>query len=365
MIPGAPEEMGLDGARSARLLFVPELTAGVVHDRDLGSRQVRAAVKVPGVPMRASRVAEQVRYKLARLGFEREVVAPLMGARRAVLGERANGPPRFLVRVDEFPHYRAWDDPARYGSERFERFHEILATAGVPYLLAVVPRVSREPLSPADHGSRALAEDEIAMLARLAGERVSFALHGLTHRTRFRSPRRHSELCGLSMRETAQLLDAGLAELSRAGVATEVFVPPYNRFDAAQLEALAERFQVVCGGPESIGAMGFQRTPQWRGDTVYLPSYAPFYGHAAEVSPAVEHAIEARWNLWIPLVLHWGWEADAGWEGLEALARVLASHASPWEDFLAAVEYSKQDLRGKAAEHGGMPQGAPEHEARR
>jgi hypothetical protein len=355
----------MDGARSARLLFVPELTAGVVHDRDLGSRQVRAAVEVPGVGMRALRVAEQVRYKLGRLGFECDVVAPLMDARRAVLGERAGGSPRFLVRVDEFPHYRAWDDPARYGTERFERFHEILATAGVPYLLAVVPRVSREPLSPTDRGSRALAEDEIAMLERLAGERVSFALHGLTHRTRFQSPRRHSELCGLGTRETAELLDAGLAELAKAGVATEVFVPPYNRFDAAQLETLAQRFQVVCGGPESIGGMGFQRAPQWRGETVYLPSYAPFYGHAAEVSHAVERAIEAQWDLWIPVVLHWGWEADAGWGDLEALARVLASHGSPWEDFLAAVEYSKQDPRGKTAEHGPMPHGAPENEARR
>jgi hypothetical protein len=375
MITGAPEGMDLDGARSARLLFVPELTAGVVHDSDLANRRVRAATRVPGVPVRPLRLAEQVRYKLGRLGYERDVARPLLAARRAVLGERAGGPPRFLVRVDEFPHYRAWDDPQRYGSERFARFHEILAAAGVPYLLAVLPRVSHEPLTPAGDGwhvapyddaprarggqpdrdlrppssrageldreaSRPLWDAERALLARLARERVSFALHGLTHRTRFASPRRHSELCGLSRPATEALLDAGLAELAQAGVAPEVFVPPYNRFDAAQFEPLAERFKVVCGGPESIGQLGFQRTPQWRGETVYLPSYAPFYGRAAELLPAVEHAIEARWGLWIPVVLHWGWEADAGWDELQRLVEALAPYATAWEEFMVAVGHS-------------------------
>jgi peptidoglycan/xylan/chitin deacetylase (PgdA/CDA1 family) len=372
----------MDGARSARLLFVPELKAGVVHDRDLDEGRVRTATEVPGVPAPPLRLAGQVRYKLGRLSFERDVVAPLVEARSAVLGERASGPPRFLVRVDEFPHYRAWDDAAHYGSERFERFHEILAEAGVPYLLAVLPRVSREPLSPlgegrrrdatharegerADRGSRPLDDGERTMLARVAGEGVSFALHGLTHRTRFRSPRRHSELCGLSPAATASLLDAGLVALEADEVRPRVFVPPYNRFDAAQFEPLAERFQIVCGGPESIGKVGFQRTPQWRGETVYLPSYAPFYGHAVEVRPAVERAIEGQWGLWVPIVLHWGWEADAGWTELERLASVLAPYAAAWDDFLVAVERSREAIPGGVGPSEHEPPAAPDREARR
>ncbi len=371
MIPGAKTGRDLDGARCARLMFVPELNTGVVHDSELDTPLVRAATRVRDVPSRPVRLAQQVGYKLGRLGFERQVVAPLMAARRSVLGSRADGPPRFLVRVDEFPHYRAWDDPQRFGSERFERFHEIMAAAGVPYLLAVLPRVSHEPLMPVDgvanndgpraHAghrdfdndpargqegrpagdSRPLDAGETAMLARLASERVTFALHGLTHRTRFASPRRHSELCGLSSEATIELLDTGLAELARAGHSTEVFVPPYNRFDASQYDVLSRRFKVVCGGPESIGRMGFQRTPQWRGESVYLPAYTPFYGHAAEVLPAVEHALDAGWGLWVPIVLHWGWEADAGWADLERLVSVLAPYAVAWADFIAAVEDSR------------------------
>jgi len=340
MIPGAPGETDLDGARSARLLFDRELTARVADGGSIDIRQVRVATRVSAVPGPARRVTHQIAYKLGRLRYERDIVGPLMAARRAVLGERAGGPPRFLVRVDEFPHYRAWDEPGRFGAERFARFHEILAAAGVPYLLAVLPRVSHEALAPG-HGSRPLDDGERTMLARLGAEGVSPALHGLTHRTRFKSPRRHSELCGLSIEETAALLDTGLAELGEQGVRPEVFVPPYNRFDAAQLGPLGERFRVVCGGPESIGQMGFQRTPQWRGETVYLPSYAPFYGRAAEVLSAVELAVEAEWDLWIPVVLHWGWEADAGWHDLERLVMTLAPRAARWEDFLAAVGRSR------------------------
>ncbi len=340
MIPGERKGWGLDGARSARLTFVVEVKAGTVHDRDLDTPAVHAATRVRPVPRRPRRFAQQLAYKLGRLGYERDAIAPLLAARRAVLGDRAAAPPRFLVRVDEFPHYRAWDDPRRFGTERFERFHEILAAAGVPYLLAVLPRVSREPLSPSDSRWRALEDGEVAMLARLASEGVSFGLHGLTHRTRFASPRRHSELSGLDFAATARLLDGGLAELAPLGVRPEVFVAPYNRFDASQLTQLAERFRVVCGGPESIGAMGFQQTPQWRGEAVYLPSYAPFYGHAAEVLPAARRAIQEACGLWIPVVLHWGWEAEDGWEELERLAGAIAPCAVDWRDFLAAVECS-------------------------
>jgi hypothetical protein len=381
----------MDEARSARLLLVAFTEAGESHIPDFDGGSLQAAVRGGRVPARPVRFVQQVAYKLGCLGYERQVLGPLMAARRSLFGERAFGPPRFLVRVDEFPHYRAWDDPARFGTTRFERFHEILGSAGVPYLVAVLPRVSRDPLVPAEGGgaarkgdgvaqagvaqggdlrarahartggdSRPLQQDELAMLARLARDGVSFAMHGLTHRTRFASPRRHSELCGLDRQETGALLDAGIAELAAAGISTEVFVPPYNRFDATQLGSLAERFQVVCGGPESIGQLGFQSTPQWRGETVYLPAYAPFYGRAAEVRPAVERAIEARWGLWVPIVLHWGWEAEDGWTELEELAHVLAGYAAPWSDFMRAIRCSKDGETSAAAGQRPEPGSTPE-----
>jgi hypothetical protein len=295
---------------------------------------------ITAVPPRPVRLGEQLLYKLGRRYGERALVDRQLADR--VVGDHTDtAVPRILVRVDEFPHYQAWDEPDRFGTSRFERFHEIMAGAGVPYLIAVLPRVSRAPLSPMGTDSRPLEDEEVAVLRRLAGECVCFALHGHDHRTRFASARRHSELCGLDRVQTERLIDEALAELAGHGIEPKVFVPPFNRFDARQLGWLARRFAVVCGGPESIGQMGFQRTPQWRGETVYLPSYAPFYGHAAEMLPAVERAIERAAGLWVPVVLHWGWEAQAGWRDLERLVARIAPYAAPWEDFHAAIERSR------------------------
>jgi peptidoglycan/xylan/chitin deacetylase (PgdA/CDA1 family) len=332
-----------DQARTARLLFASELADGVVGEDKLSLPEVRRATRVKRVPSRGVRVAQQIRHKLGWLTYEKQVAAPQVAARRAVLADRADGGPRLLVRVDEFPHYRAWDDPARFGVTAFERFHEIMAGAGVPYLIAALPRVSREPLSPQPLGSRPLEDEEVEELRRVAGEGVTLGLHGLDHRTRHSSPRRHSELCGLDAHPTDELLKRALAELEGHGLpAPSVFVAPYNRFDAPQLDILARRFAVVCGGPESIGKLGFHRTPQWRGHTVYLPSYAPFYGHAAEVLAALEEGEERLAGLWTPVVLHWGWEAEAGWRELERLAARMAGLAAPWGEFLDAVERSRE-----------------------
>jgi hypothetical protein len=247
------------------------------------------------------------------------------------------------VRVDEFPHYLAWDDPERYGTAAYRRFHEIMAAAGVPYLVAVPPRISRAPLDPGGRESRAFDGSERALLAELiADERVAFALHGRDHRTRFQSPRRRSELCGLDAAATAALLDGALGELAQLGVATDVFVPPFNRFDAAQHAPLAQRFKVVCGGPESIGLLGLHRTPVWRGEAVYLPSYHPLYGPAKVVAPAAQRLIARGAGLWTPIALHWGWEADEGWSALERLAALIAPHTARWEDFLEAVRASEE-----------------------
>jgi hypothetical protein len=336
----AASDYDRDQQRSARLLFDAELTAGALAPDALSARAVRHATRVRPVPPRPLRRAAQVHYKFGKLDFQTGVATPLLAARRAALGNPA-AKPRLLIRVDEFPHYLAWDRPERYGTDAFARFHEILAGAGVPYLIAVLPRVSRQPTSPTASGSRPLDDPELAMLMRMRRERVSLGLHGRDHRTRYASPHRHSELCGLGPAQTEELLEQALGELAPHDIRPDVFVPPFNRFDAGQYEPLARRFSVVCGGPESIGTVGFQRSPQWRGKAVYLPSYRPLYGRANDVLPAVERAIERNEGLWLPVVLHWGWELDDDWQGLRRLVTRVAPYATAWEDFHAALARSR------------------------
>ncbi len=326
-----------DELRSARLLLGANVHGEQALAEALRIPAVRAAVRSRAIPPRPARFMQRVQRKLGGLDYERAVAAPLESARRAALGADGAAPPRFLVRVDEFPHYLAADQPDRYGNERYSRFHALMAAAGVPYLIAVLPRVSHAPLDPDGEGWRSLREDERAVLGRLERDAVTFALHGLDHRTRAASARRHSELCGLGPAATEKLLDDALAELAPLGIVPEVFVPPYNRFDAGQYDVLARRFAVVCGGPETVGLLGFQRTPMWRGEAVYLPSYHPLYGHAREVLPAARRLIEGDVGVWAPIVLHWGWEADEDWAALQLLLAEIAPYTARWQDFLIAV----------------------------
>jgi hypothetical protein len=141
---------------------------------------------------------------------------------------------------------------------------------------------------------------------------------------------------GLDDASLSDLLDRGTARLAEAGIHPRVFAPPFNRFEACQYELLARRYDVVCGGPESVALVGFHRTPLWLGDAIYMPAYPPFYGRAREIGAAAERAIAAQVALPIPVVLHWAWEARGGWSDLERLAQVLAGYARPWDELLAA-----------------------------
>jgi Uncharacterized protein conserved in bacteria (DUF2334) len=328
------------GARPAEERTSRLLLSGLpVDDRALDLPEVRRVARPATVPSRAVRTWQRLRLRRRRLSLEFSWLPLAAAARRAVARDAFGAPPRILLRVDEFPHARVLDDDT-YDLEAFERFHAVLADAGVPYLLATLPRPSQDYLNPRGTGGRPLSDEELALLARVRGEGVTLGLHGLDHRTRHEHPRRHSELSGLGDGELEQRLDDAIAQLRPLDVRPRIFVPPFNRFDTRQWGALARRFDVVCGGPESVAAMGWQGTPVWRGDAVWLPSYPSFYGRANGVRAAL--GLVAPWaaGAWVPVVLHFGWEVDDGLDDLRALARAVSGQAVSWESFLEAVDAS-------------------------
>jgi uncharacterized protein DUF2334 len=301
-----------------------------------GASSVLKPAAVPSAPVRAT---QRLAMKLGRLDWEERWLARLLAARRSVLGDDAAGPPRFLVRVDEFPYYSSFDRPQDLEMSR--RFHEVMAGAGVPHLMSVVPQLTHAPLTVGSSGGRPLGDREIAMLEQMGREGVAFAQHGTSHRTRFANPRRRSELCGLTPADAAQLLEEGRELLAEAGIgSTRVFVPPFNRFDAAQYPMLASRFDVVCGGPESVALMGFHGGPLWRDGAVYLPCYAPLYEDSRTILPMAERMIALAPGTWIPIVLHTSWEQADDFRSLRRLAERIAPFAAHWEDFLAEVDRS-------------------------
>jgi hypothetical protein len=88
--------------------------------------------------------------------------------------------------------------------------------------------------------------------------------------------------------------------------------------------------------------MGFHAGPSWRGNAVWLPSYPPLHGPAADVLPAVRELLAAQTSLWIPVTLRWDHEHDAGGEALRELCDLLGSErlARPWDDLLLAIRAS-------------------------
>lgn len=291
------------------------------------------------VPPRPLRMVQRVSMKLGRLTWEDDWLERLLRVRAEAIGSDASGPPRFLVRVDEFPNYTSFDRPQDIEMSR--RFHEVMASAGLPHLMAVVPQLTHAPLTAGSSGGRPLGEVEIDLLARMRREGVTFAQHGTTHRTLFERPRRRSEFCGLPSGEADRILEDGRLRLVEAGIESpRVFVPPFNRFDAAQYQMLATRFDVVCGGPESVALMGFHGGPLWREGAVYLPCYAPLYADARTVLPMAERLIELAPGTWIPIVLHTSWEQDDDFRSLARLAERIAPFAVHWDEFLADIDGS-------------------------
>ncbi len=329
--------MDAETRQNARLILGPG--AGL----EVMPRTLLEAARPRRTGPRPVRIAQRLAMRRGRLTFERAIIQRER-ARREALGQVRLEAPRFLVRVDEFPHWLADDEPARYGTEAFKRFHAILSEHGVPYLLAVVPRPSERPLDPRGTACRALTDSDLDTLRALQADGVELAIHGLDHRTRDAHPRRQSELLGRGAAELTERLALADLALAPLGERPRVFVPPWNRFDRAQWPVLSRRFDIVCGGPESVMQVGFHAAPTWWDDAVYLPSYAPFYEHAERVLPAVRDAVDRQGGGWIPIVLHWGWEVDDAWEHLPGLARALAGRAAPWREFLAEIDAAAAPL---------------------
>jgi uncharacterized protein DUF2334 len=304
------------------------------------STRARALLTPARVPARSVRLLQRVAMKRGLLDWERQWLAPLMSVRRQFFGERASGAPRFLVRVDEFPYATAFDQPDDREIEMSRRFHDVMCQSGVAHLMAIVSQLTHAPFEAGSQGGRPLGRDEITLIERMRGDHVTFAQHGTTHRTRFASPRKRSELCGLVDEQLDALLELGRERLAEVGVDARVFVPPFNRFDAAQYPLLARRFEVVCGGPESVALLGFHGGPLWRGEALYLPCYPPLYASARTLLPIVERMIQLQPGTWVPVVLHTSWERDDDFVSLRRLAKRIAPFAVEWTELLAAAQDS-------------------------
>ncbi len=314
----AQASLTADERRSAHLLFAEELADGTVAPADLERPEVERAVRSLQVPSGLLRRWQVRQVERGRLDME-ESAGPMLAAREAVLGSRAAGPPRLLVRLDAFPAPGAGVDVARAATGA-------LRAAGIPFLLTVVPRV---PDPAAEAGRRRHDPGEADLLEELRRDpNVAFGVGGLDGRP----------LDGLDPADLEAALDEADPVLARYGMAPDILVPPDGRIDLRRYRALAERYAVLCGGPGSVATMGFHRTPLWRGDAVWMPVHPPLAGAPSQVAEAVRALTRREAALWLPVVLGL---ADLDPAGLRDVAAALTGLARPWDEFLAAARAAR------------------------
>jgi uncharacterized protein DUF2334 len=328
--------------RTARLHLDRELQAGRITEAVATSDDVLRTTPASALPSAAGRASQRIALKLRSRSSLDAMLGPAAATRQGALGLVDEAPPRILVRVDEFPCATRLDARlGKFGPGPAWLFHELMLKHGVSYLMAIVPRLVDDPLDHRGTDRGGFRDGERELVERMRDDGITLAQHGTSHRTRYASPRRRSEYCGLPLDELAASLDEGRALLDELGIEAEILIPPFNRFDAVQWPMLASRYRVVAGGPESIRLVGLQPSPLWIGDAVYVPSYRPLYGDAGTIHAAIDKVIAAAPGCWVSIVLHMTWEIADGLQRLDNLLERIAPFTTSWAEFLGAVERSR------------------------
>lgn len=259
-----------------------------------------------------------------RLGFPLGAwTARLEAARRAAESSKA---PLVLVRVDDYPH---WSVP----TARFRRFHQVMAAAGVPFLLAATPFLAADPLSPVSDPRPEDAAEWEWLAAAVESRKLEVGLHGATHRTRRRGL--HSEFDGIPLPQARAMIAEAWDALERRGCRPVAFVPPFDRLPPELWAALPEECGILCLGPESLRDVPPTPTVGIRNGRTVVFSLPPFYGRAEQILAALERG---RWlerpGAVLPITLHWTWELEDDFAAVAALARRIAPWTGSWRSLL-------------------------------
>lgn len=262
-----------------------------------------------------------------RIYYHDEVLSRILEIRSSVkrkLQVESKGEPTFLVRVDDFPR---WDK----SSEEFLRFHRILSENEIPYVLGVTPYPSKDPLNPKSKNYCEIGKADLDIIKQFSSPLFEVAMHGFSHQTT--NAFRPTEIAGVEKAELEKKIRKGLEKLRSENLRIDVFIPPFNTFDFSSFEVLEKYFKVICGGPNSVLYVGVRISPSYINRTLYVPSYYPAYGTAAEIMAFVEKVKKIKDYAVVPLTLHWAWEAKNGFRHVEKLCQALQGHTVSWRSF--------------------------------
>jgi peptidoglycan/xylan/chitin deacetylase (PgdA/CDA1 family) len=298
---------------------------------------------------RRRRMTEELNQLLALLGLRVETV--LLDHLRLVMRQRqlrelarsalsittSDEPCKFLLRVDDFPSFFA-------DSDSFLRFHEIAAANGLPYLLAVTPFLDRKG------AETRLSDREVEILQACTLEGAELALHGFTHRRRFKNY--SSELVSMPPSVLREEIRRAEAYLLENDLGTIGFVAPFNSYDAFTVSVLAERFPLLCGGPESVRSLGYRAGPSFLMQSVYVPSYQGAYDIIDKRGLKAFDELASRADgATVPITLHWANQSGKNFAVFRDLCSRLKNRTESWSNFLSRAQWVKSSANFSSGVH--------------
>jgi glycosyltransferase involved in cell wall biosynthesis len=216
---------------------------------------------------------------------------------------------RFLLRVDDV----FFDHP-----DRIRDLCTALRKRNLPFLAAVT-------------GNDIIDTRGRMLLEQIAAARGIIGLHGFAHSGKF-GPFA-SEILQMTFSDLDRRCDEIISRLSTMNIGAPAFVAPFNALCWEQIVHLAQRFAVVCGGPETArfanalcGPLAIA-TRSW-----YVPSFFPFYQSARDQLRC--GALDRIGSLggYAALTLHLEQEAADGFSSMAGLLDRIGDRIVSWEE---------------------------------
>lgn len=226
---------------------------------------------------------------------------------------------RFLIRVDDFPR---WD----LNSYEYLEFHEIMKQFDVPYIVGVTPFLSFN-----ENKYIQISEEDINIIKQ---HDLKIAVHGFNHYN-YGDAKNTSELAAYSDEVLEKLILKTKDFFISNGICMpKTFISPYNAMNFSNYKVLSKYFTVITGGPLTLNTMPEAKYVMgvFLEDSLYLPSYYPFYGTSREVIYGLKKNVFNSKSIIIPITLHWAWEKRDNYKKLKELLTLIKDEVISWDE---------------------------------
>ncbi|MGH4139619.1 DUF2334 domain-containing protein [Clostridium sp.] len=239
--------------------------------------------------------------------------------KKRIWREIPNGKSRFLIRVDDFPR---WD----LNSYEYLEFHEIMKEYNVPYIIGVTPFLSFN-----EDKYTQISEEDINIIKQ---HNLKIAVHGFNHYN-YCDEGHTTELSVYSDEVLEKLILKTKDFFSSNGISMpRTFIPPYNAMNYSNYKVLSKYFNIITGGPLTLNTMPEAKYLMgvFLEDSLYLPSYYPFYGTSREVIYGLRKKTFNSKSIIIPITLHWAWEKRDHYKKLRELLTLIKDEVISWDE---------------------------------